>query len=196
MPILLAALMPICRFLWPRLGLATADETPILCPAFRRPTRSLRPTGSLLVPTHHQLRWTLAAIALATGVCGCTPEVHRYIKFPQLFHPGPAGYQRAEAIEHDPYPLNDVAPPVVGGRPLAYQEGVPEVERTRLAAPPPPRTGPIFVPGMPAAPSAIGSPYPPPPGYPAAPPPVVTTPFSTAVPAQAAPFVQQQRSPY
>jgi hypothetical protein len=127
---------------------------------------------------------------------GCTPEVHRYIKFPDLFHPGNAPYQRAEAIEHDPYPLDDAGPQVVGGRPLAYQAGVPEVERSRLNAPPPPGLQPIAVPGLPAMPPAIGPPPPIAPGYMSTPPPVITTPYPPPASVQSTPFIQQQRSPY
>jgi hypothetical protein len=62
-----------------------------------------------------------AAVALLSGCGG--------VALPELFHPGPAGYQRARAIQHDPYPLDDVAEPVVGGRPREYQRPVPEAER-------------------------------------------------------------------
>jgi hypothetical protein len=51
------------------------------------------------------------------------------VALPDLYHPGPAGYQRARALQHDPYPLDDVAEPVVGGRPREYQRPVPEAER-------------------------------------------------------------------
>ena len=130
----------------------------------------------------HSCRHTVLAAFSSIAVAGCTPEVHRHIKFPDLFHPGNAPNQRAEAIEHDPYPLDDAGPPVVGGRPLGYQAGVPEVERSRLNAPPPPGLQPIVVPGLP--------------GYPVAPPPAVTTPYSPAPPASSPPFIQQRRSPY
>ncbi len=66
------------------------------------------------------------AAALLTAV-GCSP----YMRYPNFFHPGTAQQQRAEALVHDPYPLDDVGPEIVGGRPLAYQRPVLEVERAR-----------------------------------------------------------------
>lgn len=74
---------------------------------------SLSLTGSLAV-----------AIACCTGCGGA--------RMPSLFHPGTAGQQQYEAIYHDPYPLNDVAPEIVGGRPREYQREVPQVTRGRL----------------------------------------------------------------
>jgi hypothetical protein len=58
---------------------------------------------------------------------GCSPT----IRWPNLLHPGTAQQQRAEALVHDPYPLDDVGPPIVGGRPPGYQQPVPEVVRAR-----------------------------------------------------------------
>ncbi len=42
------------------------------------------------------------------------------IAFPRLLHPGSEEYQQVRAERFDPYPLNDVGPPIVGGRPMAY----------------------------------------------------------------------------
>ena len=53
-------------------------------------------------------RWLTVFAALAACVAGCTAEAHNYIRFPSSDDPGPAAYQRAQAIQHDPYPLNDV----------------------------------------------------------------------------------------
>lgn len=118
------------------------------------------------------------------GVAGCAPEARRLARtFP---HPGPAAYQRDEAIKHDPYLLDDVGPEVVGARPREYQRPLNEVERARLAASPPPGMQMAPTPGLPAAP---------PPGpvqigpYPGAPAPVVPAPQPT-------PFPYQQRAPY
>jgi hypothetical protein len=122
--------------------------------------------------------WLLFAAAVAVNAIGCTPEVHRYMRFPDFVHPGWAHEQRGEAIEHDPYPLDDVGPEVVGGRPREYQRPLNEVERARMKAPPPIAFQPIPVPS-----------------FPAAPPPVVTAPFPpSAVPAT--PIQVQPRSPY
>ena len=65
--------------------------------------------------------WRLL-VALVSGCGG--------YQLPDLYHPGPAGYQRANATQrHDPYPLDDVAEPVVGGRPREFQRPVPAPER-------------------------------------------------------------------
>lgn len=130
------------------------------------------------MPLHYQHRSMLRAVLLVISVAGCTPEAQRYIRFPNLFHPGPAGYQRAEAVEHDPYPQGDVGPEVVGGRPLGYLQPVNEVDRARMAAPRPPVLQPIPVPSWPVTQ------------------PVVTTPYPAAPPPQATPYQFQQRSPY
>jgi hypothetical protein len=131
--------------------------------------------------TRARFQWLLLTAAAAAGSVGCTPEAHRYIRFPNFVHPGWAHEQRGAAIEHDPYPLDDVGPEIVGGRPREYQRPLNEVERARMKAPPPIALQPIPVPS-----------------FPAAPPPVVTTPYPpAAVPAAPAVPVQvQPRSPY
>ncbi len=48
---------------------------------------------------------------------------------PQLYHPGTAGQQRYNALQYDPYPLDDVAPAVAGTRPKEYDRPIPEVKR-------------------------------------------------------------------
>lgn len=73
---------------------------------------------------------TLTVTLLAGG---CGPQVRR----PNLFNPGNAATQQYNAIFHDPYPLNDVGPEVVGGRPRAYQQPVPEVTRAQGLNPDP-----------------------------------------------------------
>ena len=57
------------------------------------------------------------------------------IRMPDLYHPGSAGYQRANALQFDPYPLDDVAPPVAGGRPREYDRPIPEVKRGQTFTP-------------------------------------------------------------
>src|SRR4029079_9038545 len=103
---------------------------------------------------------TYVAVLLLSLAAGCTPEIHRYVQFPDLAHPGPAYVQRARAIQHDPYPLNDIAPAIDGGRPLAYQISVPEVDRA-LRTPPRPVVLPAAAPlgGAVVAPPAMSSPY-------------------------------------
>lgn len=50
---------------------------------------------------------------------------------PRWFNPGPAEYQQRQAVRFDPYPDNDIGPPVVGGRPPSYSTQPPEVTRAR-----------------------------------------------------------------
>jgi hypothetical protein len=80
----------------------------------------------------------LAACGCVAFAAGCNGTV----KLPSLFHPGNASTQRYNAVVHDPYPLNDAGPDVVGGRPLGYQNPVPEVVRGQMFGPPPQRVAP------------------------------------------------------
>jgi hypothetical protein len=169
------------------------------------------------------LSWTL--LASLTAAVGCTPEAGRYIHFPELYGPGTAQEQRAIGVVHDPYPLDDVGPPVTGGRPLAYEKPVPEVTRANMfdnarrrpTAAIPVQSWPLPPPGAtvqyPAgAPAVLGSPYAVP-AAPAGPTAVPASPFAISGPPappatgipytvtpspapQAVPFQQQQRSPY
>jgi hypothetical protein len=129
-------------------------------------------------------RWPLALVSICLMVTGCTAEVHRYMRFPDFMHPGWANQQRRDAIEHDPYPLNDVGPEVVGGRPREYQQPVREIERARMFA-----TRPL------AARPTVATPWPNSPAPVITPSPVISTPFPSPS-AQQAPFQFQQRSPY
>jgi hypothetical protein len=123
-----------------------------------------------------------ASAVLLLAVSGCTAEASRYIHFPDFAHPGPEGVQRAQAIQHDPYLLNDVGPEVVGARPLSYQQPVTEEQRARLRPGPVAVVSPIPAPGTAVlAPPVPSSPFatpPPQPGMPlqSATPPIVTSP--------------------
>ncbi len=110
------------------------------------------------------------------------------IRMPDFHHPGSAGYQRANALQFDPYPLDDVAPPVAGARPKEYDRPIPEVERGQAFTPKRPNLRPIaFPPFAPTAapvvttpPGATVSPFAPPPNVPyrtmpLAPPPASST---------------------
>jgi len=67
------------------------------------------------------------------------------VRMPQLYHPGPAGIQRANAEQFDPYPQNDVGPEIVGGRPLDFQKPPDELRRVRQQQPLGPfRAGPRY----------------------------------------------------
>jgi hypothetical protein len=109
---------------------------------------------------------------LMAGVAGCTAEAQRYIRFPNFTHPGPAPLQRAEAIQHDPYPLPDIAPEIEGGRPREYQQPVNEVDRAHLVP-----TRPVIIQPLPA------------PGTTVVAPPVVSSPYAVAPPQPAAPLM-------
>ena len=56
-------------------------------------------------------------------------------RMPRARYPGTAGYRRAIALQFDPYPLDDVAPPVAGGRPKEYDRPIPEVQRGQTFTP-------------------------------------------------------------
>jgi len=107
---------------------------------------------------------TLALLALAA--CRTT-------QMPDFAHPGSAGQQRYNALQYDPYPLDDVAPAVAGTRPKEYDRPIPEVKRGQTYTPkrltPQPIPMPSFsLPGAPAvvtppaAPGATVSPLAPP----------------------------------
>jgi hypothetical protein len=140
-------------------------------------------------------RTTIIVALMATSLAGCAQEA---ASLRQSFaHPGPAAYQRAQAIHHYPYVLNDVGPEVVGGRPREYMIPVNEVDRARLDSSPPAGLTPVPAPAVVvgpapgAAPTYVTAPAVGVPPYPPAGPPIVTT------PAPAAPsFPAQQRSPY
>jgi len=139
-------------------------------------------------PADH--RTTVIVAFITSSLAGCVQEA---ASLRQTFaHPGPAAYQRAQAIQHDPYVLNDVGPEVVGGRPREYMIPVNEVERARQAATPPVGLTPAAVPAVVVGPAPITAPtYAPGASpYPVTSAPIVTTP----VPAPSYPV--QQRAPY
>jgi hypothetical protein len=53
------------------------------------------------------------------------------IAVPRLLHPGTEEYQQTRAEQFDPYPLPDVGPNIVGGRPLQYIQPAPWAERVQ-----------------------------------------------------------------
>ena len=75
------------------------------------------------------------------GLVGCAD-----IAVPRFLHPGTEEYQQTRAERFDPYPLPDLAPDIVGGRPLQYIQPAPWAERVqnemtfteRFHQPPPP----------------------------------------------------------
>jgi hypothetical protein len=142
-----------------------------------------------------KFRWKILAVFVTTSLAGCAPEAARLGQ--RIPHPGPVAYQRDQAIKHDPYPLDDVGPEIVGGRPREYQRPLNEVVRAEMDATVPPGVIPPRPPGMSVAPgypapATVLSPIAPAPA--AAPYPV--TPVPTVPAPQPAPFQYQQRPPY
>jgi hypothetical protein len=106
------------------------------------------------------------------------------IRMPDFYHPGSAGQQRAAALQFDPYPLDDVAPPVAGTRPREYDRPIPEVKRGQTYTPKRPTLQPIAWPvlSLPTFPDLTA-------------PPAAGAPYQFAPPAPSAP-VYQVRPPY
>ena len=53
---------------------------------------------------------------------------------PRLFQPsGTIGYQRSQAVLHDPFPNNDLGPPIMGGRPREFDRPLPEVVDSQVS---------------------------------------------------------------
>jgi hypothetical protein len=74
--------------------------------------------------SNRTLGLALGVIALTT-LPACSPTIRK----PTLLHPGPASVQRYNAVQFDPYPLPDMGPEIVGGRPIDYLTPVPPEER-------------------------------------------------------------------
>ena len=67
----------------------------------------------------------IAVLTLAGSGCG------NNLQWPRMRGPGSADYQQYQATIHDPYPEDDIGPPVEGGRPLGYENPYPQTERLR-----------------------------------------------------------------
>jgi energy-converting hydrogenase Eha subunit F len=77
--------------------------------------------------------WSIPlGMLLTVGIAGCANMK------PDWLHPGSAPAQQARAERFDPYPENDIATPIVGGRPRDYQYPPAEVDRGRWMNGPPP----------------------------------------------------------
>ena len=66
------------------------------------------------------------AIAILLACTGCA-----HTATPNWTNPGPATYQRSNALRFDPYPENDAGPAIVGARPPDYQNPPAEAGRAR-----------------------------------------------------------------
>jgi hypothetical protein len=76
--------------------------------------------------SNRTLGFALVLLALTT-LPACSPTIRK----PTLLHPGPASVQRYNAVQFDPYPLPDMGPEIVGGRPIDYITPVPQEDRAR-----------------------------------------------------------------
>lgn len=74
----------------------------------------------------HHLMCCLAALLAIVVLTGCRGLTH-----PNLFHPGPAEYQRNQAKRFDPYPESDIGPSMEETRPPDFQQGMPVTTRSR-----------------------------------------------------------------
>ena len=72
----------------------------------------------------------LLVLMIGLGIGGCAG-----VKGPNWFHPGSADYQQKQAQRFDPYPDNQIATEVVGGRPRDFTNPIPEPERARWPVP-------------------------------------------------------------
>jgi hypothetical protein len=60
----------------------------------------------------------------------CWFQTGCYLK-PNWGSPGTIGDQRSRAVLFDPYPNNDLGPPVISGRPLGFERPMPEAEQNQ-----------------------------------------------------------------
>ncbi len=69
------------------------------------------------------IRWSLLVVGLLIpGLTGCHLR-------PNFGPPGTIGEQRAKAIVHDPFPDNDIGPPIASGRPPGFDRPASEPKR-------------------------------------------------------------------
>ena len=73
------------------------------------------------------IRRVIVGALLLLPLSACSSAVFK----PTILHPGPAYFQRNNAVQFDPYPQNDMGPAIVGGRPIGYMKPPDEVTRAR-----------------------------------------------------------------
>jgi hypothetical protein len=73
-----------------------------------------------------------AGVLLLMVLSGC-----QTIQGPNWYHAGPAPHQQFWAQVFDPFPEDEIAPPVDGGRPREFDRAPPEIDRARHYARPP-----------------------------------------------------------
>jgi hypothetical protein len=100
------------------------------------------------LPARHRgvplTRWVFSlSLILAVGLAGgCRNSIN-------WGPPGTIGQQRARAHVYDPYPNNDLAPPIVSGRPPGYDRPTSEVRRLQQDNPYARKRAPVSPPMMP-----------------------------------------------
>lgn len=72
---------------------------------------------------NRKLGWVGIATSLVLFATGCGMR-------PNWGSPGTIGEQRNRAVLYDPFPSNDLGPPIQGGRPLGFEQ--PRAEATHL----------------------------------------------------------------
>lgn len=78
------------------------------------------------MPRHYRIVLRGVASALVvTSLGGC--RGHNFFA-----PPGPLNQQQANAVVHDPFPQNDIAPFEAASRPPSYQQPLPEPVRNRI----------------------------------------------------------------
>lgn len=78
----------------------------------------------------------LVLMAAAMTVCGCKgSQLGQHRWGGSEYGQGSVDRQKARAVYFDPYPLNDIGPEVVGGRPRGFQNPLPEANRNELRNP-------------------------------------------------------------
>lgn len=71
--------------------------------------------------------FTVLVCVAVVGLSGCQSG-------PQWGPQGTIGEQRARAVLHDPFPSNELGPPIQGGRPVGFEQ--PRSESTTLQTSP------------------------------------------------------------
>jgi hypothetical protein len=90
----------------------------------------------------------LLVAAIAIGLAGCSSSRETkpaqnagYTATPNWRAPGNADQQQRRAERFDPYPDNNIAPAVAGGRPPGFEQPLPETDRARWTLGQPQFTG-------------------------------------------------------
>lgn len=78
----------------------------------------------MTVATKLAISGLILAVVVGTS-SGC------YLARKSFGQPGPIEAQRSRAVLHDPFPNNDVAPAIVGGRPLGFDRPLPEAKNNQ-----------------------------------------------------------------